>query len=215
MRGSRVARDCVDTHWLLQRACTSTGPNVSPTSKHQPSHTQTSSKPQTLDTRVALHQYRTVPARLATAPPSHPRIPCITTVSDMLPSRLLRTRLPALRAALRSNNARPFSQTPITQAPVRVTKVEELAEQSAVRVTWDDEKTAKFHKKWLRDHCACPACQHPDTRQRQIDTASIPADPQLTSLAVSNEKGGIAIQWHGSVVRLPTDRLLARSIAHS
>lgn len=84
-----------------------------------------------------------------------------------------------------------------------MSKVEDLAEQSAVRITWDDELSAKFHKKWLRDHCTCPICLHPDTRQRQVDTASIPADPQVTKLAVSPSSGGVAIEWLGNVRGLP------------
>jgi hypothetical protein len=95
-----------------------------------------------------------------------------------------------------------FNSAAIASPPsARVASVEDLAEQRAVRITWEDEFSAKFHKKWLRDHCSCPACQHPDTRQRQLDTASIPADPKVTTLGVSQDKCGVAIQWRTAVVR--------------
>lgn len=81
-----------------------------------------------------------------------------------------------------------------------VTKVEEIAQKRAVRVTWNDDFTAIFHKKWLRDHCTCPVCLHPETLQRQVDTASIPVDPPITSLSISKTEG-VAISWNKTVVR--------------
>ncbi|KAJ0401374.1 hypothetical protein P43SY_001312 [Pythium insidiosum] len=85
----------------------------------------------------------------------------------------------------------------------RVTKVEELNDQRAVKITWEDDFSAKFHKKWLRDHCKCPQCQHPETLQRQVDTASIPHDPSITTLAVNQSRDGVSIAWNSSVKGSP------------
>ncbi|KAF1316769.1 Trimethyllysine dioxygenase, partial [Globisporangium splendens] len=80
----------------------------------------------------------------------------------------------------------------------RVKSVQELPNERAVAVTWDDGFAAKFHKLWLRDHCTCPACLHPETKQRQIDTASIPLDPACHDVKVS-DNGNMAIAWESSV----------------
>lgn len=81
-----------------------------------------------------------------------------------------------------------------------VARVQELAGESAVAVTWHDGFSAKFHKLWLRDHCTCSECLHPETKQRQIDTASIALDPALHKLEV-NTDGAVSIAWDDSVVR--------------
>ncbi|TMW57978.1 hypothetical protein Poli38472_013452 [Pythium oligandrum] len=107
----------------------------------------------------------------------------------------------ALRTLVR-RSASTLRSTTRTPSTVRffashITRVHELRDQRAIEVTWDDEYSAKFHKKWLRDHCTCPICLHPETLQRQVDTASIPADPVITTLA--SDKGSVSIAWQGKV----------------
>ncbi|RLN94353.1 hypothetical protein BBJ28_00016498, partial [Nothophytophthora sp. Chile5] len=85
------------------------------------------------------------------------------------------------------------------QESERVTKVAELASEQAVRVTFEDGASAKFHKLWLRDHCRCERCLHPETRQRQLDTASIPLDAPFHRLEVTERGGAVAIAWDDSV----------------
>ncbi|KNG84650.1 trimethyllysine dioxygenase TmlH [Aspergillus nomiae NRRL 13137] len=46
--------------------------------------------------------------------------------------------------------------------------------------------TAKFGRFWLRDNCQCSECVHPDTRQRSVDTFSIP--PDVTPKKVTYEE---------------------------
>jgi hypothetical protein len=65
-----------------------------------------------------------------------------------------------LRSALLSSAARPFGARAFASALAdkhlegeRITKVAELAGEQAVRVTFEDGASAKFHKLWLRDHC--------------------------------------------------------------
>ncbi|KAH9930105.1 uncharacterized protein B0H18DRAFT_1084000 [Fomitopsis serialis] len=38
--------------------------------------------------------------------------------------------------------------------------------------------TTGSHHIWLRDHCRCPQCFHPVTKQRLVNTFEIPFDPQ-------------------------------------
>lgn len=84
--------------------------------------------------------------------------------------------------------------------PAAIARVQELADERAVAVTWQDGFSAKFHTLWLRDHCTCPECLHPETKQRQIDTASIALEPSFSKLEVS-ASGEVTIAWDDSVVR--------------
>ncbi|OWZ19666.1 Trimethyllysine dioxygenase [Phytophthora megakarya] len=106
----------------------------------------------------------------------------------------------AVSSALRPRGARGFASALVDkQLDIeRVAKVAELAQEQAVRVTFEDGATAKFHKLWLRDHCRCERCMHPDTRQRQLDTASIPMDTPFHRLQVTDD-GNVAINWDAPV----------------
>lgn len=77
----------------------------------------------------------------------------------------------------------------------RVTNAVELANERAIRITFEDGATARFHKLWLRDHCRCELCMHPETQQRQLDTASIPMDMPLQDLEVVAAGSAVAINW--------------------
>ncbi|CAH0522105.1 unnamed protein product [Peronospora belbahrii] len=85
----------------------------------------------------------------------------------------------------------------------RITRVSELANEQAVCVTFDDGATAKFHKVWLRDHCRCEHCMHPETLQRQLNSASIPMDSPLHRLEVTNAGAAVAIKWDAPVLGSP------------
>lgn len=62
-----------------------------------------------------------------------------------------------------------------------------------VRVTWPSGKKGDFHPLWLRDHCRCPDCYHPVTKQRLLDTFSIPADVQPKEVVALPD--GLRIVW--------------------
>ncbi|PGH06550.1 trimethyllysine dioxygenase [Helicocarpus griseus UAMH5409] len=53
--------------------------------------------------------------------------------------------------------------------------------------------TGKWPSLWLRDNCQCSKCIHPDTRQRLVDTFSIPED--IKPLAVRNLENHLEIEW--------------------
>jgi len=48
---------------------------------------------------------------------------------------------------------------------------------------------------WLRDHCPCRECLHPETGQRLLETAAIPADLVAGSVTLEDEGRALAIVW--------------------
>ncbi len=48
---------------------------------------------------------------------------------------------------------------------------------------------------WLRDHCPCPACLHPETRQRQVDTFALPAELAPKRVDVAENGRQLVIAW--------------------
>ncbi|KIO28372.1 hypothetical protein M407DRAFT_181893 [Tulasnella calospora MUT 4182] len=49
------------------------------------------------------------------------------------------------------------------------------------------------HNIWLRDHCRCPKCFHPITKQRMVDTFVIPSDIHPTKVESLPE--GLEVTW--------------------
>ncbi|KAL7276939.1 hypothetical protein RUND412_000031 [Rhizina undulata] len=66
-------------------------------------------------------------------------------------------------------------------------------DERKVLVPWEEGKTSYFHHIWLRDHCQCPECFHPETRQRLLDTFSIPKN--LRPKKVEGSEKGLQIEW--------------------
>lgn len=58
--------------------------------------------------------------------------------------------------------------------------------------------TRLSHNLWLRDHCRCPKCYHPQTKQRQLDTFSIA--PDLKPLGVEATAEGLLVFWPRSQI---------------
>ena len=56
--------------------------------------------------------------------------------------------------------------------------------ESYLRVRFEDGSESNFHGVWLRDHCTCPACHHPITKQRLLDTFNIPIDIKPSKTAI-------------------------------
>ncbi|ORZ31656.1 hypothetical protein BCR44DRAFT_35018 [Catenaria anguillulae PL171] len=50
-----------------------------------------------------------------------------------------------------------------------------------------------LHAIWLRDHCRCAACWHPITKQRLVDTATLPRDISVTSVKVAGD--AVHLTW--------------------
>ncbi|KAJ9266098.1 hypothetical protein DTO195F2_1213 [Paecilomyces variotii] len=65
------------------------------------------------------------------------------------------------------------------------------------KITLNTEKIGRRDRTyptfWLRDHCQCSECVHPDTKQRIVDTFSIPEDVDF--IDVSYEEESTKIKW--------------------
>ena len=66
----------------------------------------------------------------------------------------------------------------------------------SLEIAWEGAATpSRFLKLWLRDHCACPECLHPETRQRQIDTFAQPAAPAIRHHQLVDGGAALDVIW--------------------
>jgi len=59
----------------------------------------------------------------------------------------------------------------------------------------DGRAEQRFTQLWLRDHCPCASCHHPDTRQRLHDTFAIPADLTAREVLIEDQGRTLRIEW--------------------
>ncbi|KXN91691.1 Trimethyllysine dioxygenase [Leucoagaricus sp. SymC.cos] len=52
------------------------------------------------------------------------------------------------------------------------------------------------HNIWLRDHCRCPKCFHPITKQRLLNTFDIP--PDVRPSEIKSKSDGLEVTWQAS-----------------
>lgn len=67
-------------------------------------------------------------------------------------------------------------------------------EARALHVIWDDGRKSRFHWTWLRDHCACSECRHPQTRERLFELHDL-ALPIGQAQAELEESGALGLTW--------------------
>lgn len=48
---------------------------------------------------------------------------------------------------------------------------------------------------WLRDHCACAQCRHPEAQQRLLDTFALPVDIAARSVSLADGGRALAVTW--------------------
>ncbi len=63
-----------------------------------------------------------------------------------------------------------------------------------VVVHWDDGSCAEFNAVWLRDHCACAECRHPQTHERTVSLLDLP-DPMPRPNVRVTDAGALHLQW--------------------
>lgn len=68
-------------------------------------------------------------------------------------------------------------------------------DDKVVRITWVSGIESRFHHVWLRDHCRCPSCYHPKTKQRLLGTFAI--SPSIQPLTIEATTEGLEILWPG------------------
>jgi trimethyllysine dioxygenase len=65
-----------------------------------------------------------------------------------------------------------------------------------VELSWSDGRPpAMLSLMWLRDNAPGPESQHPDTRQRLVDTFRISADIQARAIAVEEQGRVLKVEW--------------------
>ena len=84
--------------------------------------------------------------------------------------------VPASTTANTSNNGSSASSSAGPAAPEvsllhSADGLDGRSDRLAIR--WSSGIESKFHHVWLRDHCRCPECYHPKTKQRLLDTFSV------------------------------------------
>jgi gamma-butyrobetaine dioxygenase len=70
-----------------------------------------------------------------------------------------------------------------------------------LEIRWADGHASRFHAIWLRDGCLCPACAHPGTGQRLLETGALPDGVALGSARLTSA-GDVEVAWgdgHASV----------------
>lgn len=90
-----------------------------------------------------------------------------------------------------STLVRSFSSTKIVNSQQRIQAQFEQGNQ--VKVRWDANNESLYQNVWLRDHCRCPKCYHPQTRQRLVNTFAIPVDIQPRSIQANED--GLVVIW--------------------
>ncbi|KAF9453445.1 Trimethyllysine dioxygenase [Macrolepiota fuliginosa MF-IS2] len=66
-------------------------------------------------------------------------------------------------------------------------------DEREVSVGWNTKTWSRFHNIWLRDHCRCPQCFHPITKQRLLNTFDIP--PDIRPLGIASTHEGLEVTW--------------------
>ena len=72
--------------------------------------------------------------------------------------------------------------------------IEIRAEARSLWVRWSDGHEGRFPWIWLRDHCACPSCRHPATRERLFELHDLPL-PLPAPRAELEENGVLQLLW--------------------
>ncbi|KAF8245309.1 Trimethyllysine dioxygenase [Wilcoxina mikolae CBS 423.85] len=62
-----------------------------------------------------------------------------------------------------------------------------------VLVPWEEGKTSYFQHLWLRDHCQCSKCRHPETKQRLVNTFDLPKNIKPAIVKASGP--ALEIKW--------------------
>lgn len=68
---------------------------------------------------------------------------------------------------------------------------EAVATDDGIRLTWQDGQHTTLPLLWLRDHCACAACRHPQTRERLY----LPLDDIRETPAIELADGHLYLTW--------------------
>jgi trimethyllysine dioxygenase len=71
-------------------------------------------------------------------------------------------------------------------------------EAGSAVVAWTDGHQVTVPLLWLRDHCPCPKCLHPETRQRLSDTVAFDDALAARRISVAANAPELEIEWAGA-----------------
>lgn len=69
------------------------------------------------------------------------------------------------------------------------------AVRDGIDIAFGDGSTHIFTLAWLRDHCACAACRHPETQQRLLDTFALPKNLELAAIELGVGGKRLNLTW--------------------
>ena len=67
--------------------------------------------------------------------------------------------------------------------------------RDGIEIAFAGGRSHLFTLSWLRDHCGCNQCHHPETRQRLVDTFALPADLRPTGIELGAAGATLGITW--------------------
>lgn len=70
-------------------------------------------------------------------------------------------------------------------------------EAGSAVIAWTDGHQVMVPLLWLRDHCPCPKCLHPETRQRLSDTVAFDAALSARRISTAANAPELEIEWAG------------------
>lgn len=83
----------------------------------------------------------------------------------------------------------PLGQTPLFRM------IGAAVRKDGVEIAFGDSHHHVFTTSWLRDHCGCAACRHPETQQRLLDTFALPADLAVAAIDLGAGGADLRITW--------------------
>ncbi|KAK6528942.1 hypothetical protein TWF694_004170 [Orbilia ellipsospora] len=93
------------------------------------------------------------------------------------------------------NKKRTFNVTKADAQPTLSKHHKISFDDKRISLPWEEGKNSTFQHIWLRDHCQCPQCMHPQTKQRTLDTFSLPLNIRPSEVEPKDE--GLYVKWHG------------------
>jgi trimethyllysine dioxygenase len=75
-------------------------------------------------------------------------------------------------------------------------------EAGSAIIVWTDGHEIAVPLLWLRDHCPCPKCLHPETRQRLSDTVAFDEGVAARRIGIAANAPELEIEWVGAAAHV-------------
>jgi trimethyllysine dioxygenase len=84
--------------------------------------------------------------------------------------------------------------------------------RDGIDLAFNDGRTHLFTHAWLRDHCTCATCRHPETQQRLLDTFALPKGLAVSALELGVGGKRLHLTWPDGHVSAFAAEELAESL---